>query len=191
MAGATALADAGYWTLVLFLYEGGTPCGRGLTFFDSACGLALRAVLRTFTSLREDVIRQKKVSKEKATPGRSPGLWPGALRCSIEGGGRTLAAAAPPLKSSSFSRRPAPLLGELYGAFFSRPVLRQFPPQNQVQVPRHFLQCGLLREILNGCRASKRRVGKPRLPTHDDLNVGKGEGLCPPYGAFFSRPALR
>jgi hypothetical protein len=31
-----------------------------LAFFYSACGLALRAVLRTFTSLREDVARQRK-----------------------------------------------------------------------------------------------------------------------------------
>ena len=37
-----------------------------LTFFYSACGLALRAVLRTFTSRREDVSRHNKVSKEKA-----------------------------------------------------------------------------------------------------------------------------
>ena len=32
-----------------------------LTFFYSACGLALRAVLRTFTSRREDVANPKKV----------------------------------------------------------------------------------------------------------------------------------
>jgi hypothetical protein len=31
-----------------------------LTFFYSACSLALRAVLRTFTSLREDVARKRK-----------------------------------------------------------------------------------------------------------------------------------
>ena len=45
-----ALAEVGYWMLELLLYEVGAPCGRGLTFFYSAVGLALRAVLRTFTS---------------------------------------------------------------------------------------------------------------------------------------------
>jgi hypothetical protein len=50
----------------LLARKGGAPRPRGLTFFYSACGLALRAVLRTFTSLCEDVGRQKKVSKEKA-----------------------------------------------------------------------------------------------------------------------------
>ena len=66
VAGATALSEMGYWMLELPVRTGGAPCGRGLTFFYSARGLALRAALRTFTSLREDVIRQKKVSKEKA-----------------------------------------------------------------------------------------------------------------------------